>query len=122
MSDEKLRSDILAEADGGVNDKEPDVAAEAVEDAPQARVLVSHARQLAVGAVKAVGPDEEKHTCDVDPHIVKIEGDAGCDAEDDGGDGDGIWCYAESPREASPHISYGAIESEVNVLLGVHRL
>ena len=47
---------VFAQANGQIYGEEPDVAGEAVENASDARVLLSHASKLSVGAVEAVSP------------------------------------------------------------------
>ena len=65
MSAEKLTGGIDTEADGEVDSHKPEVAAEAVEDASETRILLGHTCQLAVGAVEGVSPDEQKHAYNI---------------------------------------------------------
>ena len=122
MGHEKGRGDILAQAYGHVDGGEPQVAGHSVQDAAYARVLLGHARQLAVGTVESVGPDQQQHAYRVNPQLVGVEGDAGANAQEDRGDGDDVGSHAQTARQTGPGIAQGTVEGKVNVLLRVRRL
>ena len=81
---------------------------------------MGHARQLSVGAVKRIGPDEQEHSDHIEPELRKIEEHSGSQSQKDGCYGYGIRGNAEFFCQTGPGISYGPVESEVYVFLGVH--
>ncbi len=122
MLREKRRGDIFSKADGNVYRSEPKIAAQAVENTPDSRVLMRHPRKLAVCAVEGVSPHEEEHPDDINPYIIEIKSNSGADADKNRGDGDDVGLYAQRGGKDGPAVADGAIEREVDMLLGVHRL
>jgi hypothetical protein len=119
---EEFARHVLTQADCHVDGREPEVAAQSVENASYAGILACHAGQLAVGTVERVSPYEQQGTGYVDPYVVEIEAYARSHAEKDRGYGYRVGGYAEATGENGPCVAYGAVEIEVDVLLGIHRL
>ena len=103
----------FAQADSHVYCGKPYISGHAVQDATYAAVIVRHACQLPVGAVKGIGPNEQQHSYDVDAQIGEIESYAGADAQKYGCDGDGVGGDAEAPSQTSPGVAYGSVKSQV---------
>ena len=115
----------LAEDQGKADGGKPEVAADAVQDAAHAGILLGHARQLAVGAVKGVGPSDQQHAHPVEPRqmrLVEVEHDTAGNAHEDAGDGDCVGANTQLGKKLCPQETQWAVKVQVKPLLGVHRL
>ena len=111
-----------AQADGGVDGDKPNVARQPVEDTPQRAFLPRHPRQLAVGAVERVGPDQQEHADHVDQEVARIEAHSGQDADEDAGDRHAIRRDAEAAEQERPAVADRPVEMDVDELFRVDRL
>ena len=116
------RLPLQAQANGGVDKEKPNVAGKAVENAPPTGFLARHTRQLSVGTVVEISPNEQQHAASVEPKIFKIEQHAGCRAEDNGKDGDDVGVRVETVEKVGPHQSERAREMYVQPFFCVLRL
>ena len=73
----------FAEHEREIYGNKPEIAAHTVEYTAQTRILLGHSSQLAVGAIKRIGPHQQQHTHYVEPHhlgLIEIEQHTACHA------------------------------------------
>ena len=107
------------EGDGEVDADKPEVAGSAIQDSAQGTFLVGESCQLTVAAIIYVCPNEQEDAQDIDCQIVEIEADARSYAEEDGKNGHHVWGDVKHAEESRPLVANGAIEVNINVLLGI---
>ena len=120
MIHEEITRHILTQTDCDIYAEKPYISRQSVEDSADTRILLGHSRQLTIGRVKTISPDEQNDPQDVDPDIIKVESDSGSYAENNGGDRDCVRGHTESGCDLSPNEADRAIEDKVKGLLSVH--
>ena len=109
-----------AQGEANVNEGEPDVASHAVEDATDLGLDAGQAGQLAVDTVEDVGHDEQQ---DARHGVLRAAGEveevARAGTDEDGEDGDHVRRDAGVLQHARQAIADGAIEIEIDQVLGL---
>lgn len=108
---------------GYIDELKPDIAREAVEDAPDEGLLACHAGELAVGTVEPVGHDEESHGDDVAAKIGLDKKESRASAEDDADECDGDGVDVKDTEELCPEVARGTCEEQFEgafCLVGLH--
>ena len=108
-----------ASANGEIDAEEPDIASKTIEYAAPARLLARHTRQLAIGTIVEVGPDEQEYSADVHPQVFKIETDGRGNTQEDAENRHNVGMHAQLVKEARPKIAQRTCEIDVQPLFGI---
>ncbi len=109
------------QADGYVDAHKPYIAGSTVEYAAKLGKLAGKARQLAVGAVVAVGPHQQEHPQQRYPYITVIKAYRSAYTQKHRRYGHYIRVNTKLAEQPCPGKTYGPVKAKVDILLGIAR-